>query len=231
MEACPSQKVLFPMFIWYYYYLLLSSLPWQWLSITLTLYHKIYELFYLWCQTNLKLQEKLCNKCPSGNSSETAVIVTFLVRSLALHRTTEPQEALWHFNGILIPKSSTFWGYRQLTFYPCNVLWDDIQEKLNYPSILAKMENHRQYMISIQSKPSKTDFAVALPSNHKVILKLDTDLISIIFESSHIWETISRCEIATITLYLFKIVVSYVRYVSFSSFCLLSTVLMYFTNQ
>ena len=37
--------------------LLLSLLPWQWFSITLMLYHKIYELFYLWCQTNLKLQE------------------------------------------------------------------------------------------------------------------------------------------------------------------------------
>ena len=43
-------------FIWYYH-LLLSLLPWQWFSITLKLYHKIYELFYLWCQTNLKLQE------------------------------------------------------------------------------------------------------------------------------------------------------------------------------
>ena len=86
------------MFIWYYDYLLLSLLPWQWFSFTLTLYHKIHELFYLWCQTNLKLQEKLCNKCPSGNSSETAVVVTFLARSLALHRTTEPQEALWQYN-------------------------------------------------------------------------------------------------------------------------------------
>ena len=41
----------------WYYHLLLSLLPWQWFSITFTLYHKIYELFYLWCQTNLKLQE------------------------------------------------------------------------------------------------------------------------------------------------------------------------------
>ena len=41
----------------WYYHLLLSLLPWQWFSITLMLYHKIYELFYLWCQTNLKLQE------------------------------------------------------------------------------------------------------------------------------------------------------------------------------
>ena len=65
----------------------------NWFSFTLTLYHKIHELFYLWCQTNLKLQEKLCNKCPSGKSPETAVIVTFLVRYLALHWTTEPQEA------------------------------------------------------------------------------------------------------------------------------------------
>ena len=30
---------------------------------------------------------------PSGNKLETAVLVTFLARSLALHRTTEPQEA------------------------------------------------------------------------------------------------------------------------------------------
>ena len=74
VEACPSLKVLF---LTCYHYLLLSLLPWQWFSFTLTLYHKIYELFYLWCQTNLKLQGKLCNKCPSGNSSETAVIVTF----------------------------------------------------------------------------------------------------------------------------------------------------------
>ena len=95
VEACPSLKVLLLLFSWYYYYLLMSLLPRQWFSFTLILYHKIYELFYLWCQTNLKLQGKLCNKCPSGNSSETAVIVTFLVRSLALHRTTEPQEALW----------------------------------------------------------------------------------------------------------------------------------------
>ena len=85
------------MFLIYYYYLLLSLPPWQWFSFTLMLYHKIYELFYLWCQTNLKLQGKLCNKCPSGNSSETAVIVTFLARSLALHQTTEPQEALWQY--------------------------------------------------------------------------------------------------------------------------------------
>ena len=32
--------------------LLLSLLPWQWFSFTLMLYHKIHELFYLWCQTN-----------------------------------------------------------------------------------------------------------------------------------------------------------------------------------
>ena len=100
VEACPSLKVLFHVSpIKYYYYLLLSLLPWQWFSFTLTLYHKIHELFYLWCQTNLKLQEKLYNKCPSGKSLETAVIVTFLARSLAIHQTTEPQEALWHFGG------------------------------------------------------------------------------------------------------------------------------------
>ena len=74
--------------------LLLSLLPWQWFSFTLTLYHKIHELFYLWCQTNWIYRKKLCNKCPGGISLETAVIV-ILLRSLALHRTTEPQEALW----------------------------------------------------------------------------------------------------------------------------------------
>ena len=81
MEACPSLKVLLSCYLCFMiclYYLLLSLLPWQWFSFTLMLHHKIYELFYLWCQTNLKLQGKLCNKCPSGNSSETAVLVTFL---------------------------------------------------------------------------------------------------------------------------------------------------------
>ena len=61
--------------------LLLSLLPWQCSFITFTLYHKIHELFYLCCQTKLELQEKLCNKCPSGNSFETAVIVILLAIS------------------------------------------------------------------------------------------------------------------------------------------------------
>ena len=78
-----------------YYYLLLSLLPWQWFSFTLTLYHKIHELFYLWCQTNLKLQENCAINAQAANHLKTAVIVTFLARSLALHRTAEPQEALW----------------------------------------------------------------------------------------------------------------------------------------
>ena len=78
------------------YHLLLSLLPWQWFSFTLTLYHKIHELFYLWCQTNLKLQENCAINAQAANHLKTAVIVTFLVRSLALHRTAEPQEALWH---------------------------------------------------------------------------------------------------------------------------------------
>ena len=62
-------------YIGYCLLLLLSLLPWQCSLLVLTLYHKIYELFYLWCQTKLELQEKLCNKCPGGNSFETAVIV------------------------------------------------------------------------------------------------------------------------------------------------------------
>ena len=60
-------------------YLLTSCL---WLFTTsLTLYHKIHELFYLWCQTKLELQEKLCNKCPGGNSTKTAVLVIILAIS------------------------------------------------------------------------------------------------------------------------------------------------------
>ena len=51
------------------------------LVYVLTLYHKIHELFYLCCQTKLELQEKLCNKCPGGNSFETAVVVILLVIS------------------------------------------------------------------------------------------------------------------------------------------------------
>ena len=79
-----------------YYYLLLSLLPWQWFSFTITLYHKILELFYLWCQINLKLQENCAINAQAANHLKTAVIVTFLTRSLALHQTAEPQEALWH---------------------------------------------------------------------------------------------------------------------------------------
>ena len=55
---------------------------------------------YFTCDVKLtRNYRKLCNKCPSGNKLETAVLVTFLAWSLALHRTTEPQEALWHFGG------------------------------------------------------------------------------------------------------------------------------------
>ena len=82
-----------------YYYLLLSLLPWQWFSFTITLYHKILELFYLWYQSDLKLQENCAINAQAANHLKTAVIVTFLARSLALHRTAEPQEALWHFGG------------------------------------------------------------------------------------------------------------------------------------
>ena len=50
---------------------------------------------YFTCDVKLNwiYRKKLCNKCPGGNSFETAVIV-ILLRSLALHRMTEPQEAL-----------------------------------------------------------------------------------------------------------------------------------------
>ena len=105
VEACPSLKVLLVLFHQLmfhnllYYYLLLSLLPWQWFSFTFTLYHKIHELFYLWCQTNLKLQEDCAINAQAANHLKTAVIVTFLARSLALHQTAEPQEALWHFGG------------------------------------------------------------------------------------------------------------------------------------
>ena len=81
-----------------YYYLLLSLLPWQWFSFTITLYHKILELFYLWCQSNLKLQENCAINTQASSHLKTAVIVTFLARSLALHRTAEPQEALWQLH-------------------------------------------------------------------------------------------------------------------------------------
>ena len=104
VEACPLWKCCFHkvslLFSSSYYYLLLSLLPWQWFSFTITLYHKILELFYLWCQSNLKLQENCAINAQAANHLKTAVIVTFLARSLALHRTAEPQEALWHFPNI-----------------------------------------------------------------------------------------------------------------------------------
>ena len=51
---------------------------------------------YFTCDVKLTWNyRKMYNKCPSGKSLEIAVIVTFLARSLALHQTTEPQEALW----------------------------------------------------------------------------------------------------------------------------------------
>ena len=72
MEACPLWKCCFPHVFIKCHYLI---------TTILTLYHKIHELFYLWCQTKLDLQEKLCNKCPGGNSFETAVIVILLTIS------------------------------------------------------------------------------------------------------------------------------------------------------
>ena len=69
------------------------------LITTIRLYHKIHELFYLWCQSDLKLQENCAINAQVANHLKTAVIVTFLAWSLALHRTAEPQEALWHFGG------------------------------------------------------------------------------------------------------------------------------------
>ena len=136
MEACPLWKCCS---VSYYYHLLLLLLLWQWFSFTLTLYHKIHELFYLWCQTNLKLQEKLCNKCPSGNSSKTAVIVTFLARSLALHRTTEAQEALWH-----LTSQSNY--HQPEHHYTKEQLWAGDTEKrsitLNYAKLVPVVFSH-----------------------------------------------------------------------------------------
>ena len=103
VEACPLWKCcLFTDLLQMFSYVLLSLLRWQWFSFTLTLYHKIHELFYLWCQTNLKLQENCAINAQAANHLKTAVIVTFLARSLALHRTAEPQEALWHYNIIYV---------------------------------------------------------------------------------------------------------------------------------
>ena len=98
-----------------YYHLLLSLLPWQWFSFTLTLNHKIHELFYLWCQTNLKLQENCAINARAANHLKTAVIVTFLARSLALHRTAEPQEALWH--GACREGNSKYMGTQSCQLY------------------------------------------------------------------------------------------------------------------
>ena len=94
VEACPLWKCCF-MFPTCFHKVLLLFI------ITLTLYHKIHELFYLWCQSNWKLQENCAINAQAANHLKTAVIVTFLARSLALHRTAEPQEALWHIAEVL----------------------------------------------------------------------------------------------------------------------------------
>ena len=41
-------------------------------------------------------QENCAINAPSGKSSKTAVLVILFMWSLVLHRTAEPQEALWH---------------------------------------------------------------------------------------------------------------------------------------
>ena len=90
VEACPLWKCCF-MFPTCFHKVSLLFIT------TLTLYHKIHELFYLCCQSDLKLQENCAINAQAANHLKTAVIVTFLVQSLALHRTAEPQEALWHY--------------------------------------------------------------------------------------------------------------------------------------
>ena len=53
-------------------------------------------MFYMWCQMWQELQENCVIKAPNGKSSKTAVLVILSMRSLVLHQTAEPQEALWH---------------------------------------------------------------------------------------------------------------------------------------
>ena len=120
-----------------YYYLLLSLLPWQWFSFTITLYHKIHELFYLWCQSDLKLQENCAINAQAANHLKTAVIVTFLARSLALHRTAEPQEALWHFI-LWCPRMSLHLIFRSMmsqnefTTITCDISFYDVPEWVHH---------------------------------------------------------------------------------------------------
>ena len=62
-----------------------------------TLCHELHGMFYMWCQMWQELQENCAINAPNGKSSKTAVLVILSMRSLVLHRTAEPQEALWHF--------------------------------------------------------------------------------------------------------------------------------------
>ena len=60
-----------------------------------TLHHELHGMFYLWCQMWQELQENCAINAPNGKSSKIAVWVILSMRSLVLHRTAEPQEALW----------------------------------------------------------------------------------------------------------------------------------------
>ena len=63
-----------------------------------TLCHELHGMFYMLCQMWQELQENCAINAPNGKSSKTAVLVILSMRSLVLHRTAEPQEALWHWN-------------------------------------------------------------------------------------------------------------------------------------
>ena len=69
----------------------------------ITLCHELHGMFYLWCQMWQELQENCAINAPNGRSSKTTVLVILSMRSLVLHRTAEPQEALWHNT---LPKSA-----------------------------------------------------------------------------------------------------------------------------
>ena len=59
--------------------------------------HELHGMFYMWCQMLQELQEICAINAPSGKSNKTAVLVIISMQSLVLHRTAEPQEALWHY--------------------------------------------------------------------------------------------------------------------------------------
>ena len=60
--------------------------------------HELHGMFYMWCQMWQELHEKCVINAPSCKSNKTAVLVILSMRSLVLHQTAEPQEALWHFD-------------------------------------------------------------------------------------------------------------------------------------